>query len=128
MNTTNVTEKEARQETFVTFLSSGTSKQLRLSTVLEINNDWINPCSPKFIKLLKLPRVISVTYRNTPITSMSQRIYGTTSLWYLIVACSGYLHQHEIPNGENILLPDPISVATALKETAESNVGKTIII
>lgn len=115
-------------EKLYSFLSTGTYKPFRLSSILESSESWINPCNPKFIQLLKLPRTIEYTHNSEALTTVSKKIYGTTSLWYLILACSKYLHQDEIPNREIILLPDITSITTIIQEQVESRVGKTIII
>ena len=121
-------EKLENIEHFFTFLASTTHKPYRLSSTLQVEAGWINPCDPKFIKMLKLPRPIEYFYTGEAITSISHRVYSTTSLRYLVMACSGYLHPHEIPRNVSIQLPDPTNVDLVLQEPKESNIGKMIVI
>lgn len=109
-------------------ISTGYNKQTKLSSVLSSENSWVNPCNPKFIKLLRLARPIEHVYSGESVTYISAKYYGITALWYLVIACSGYLHQDEIPKGTSIFLPSSADIVTAISEPVESNVGKTIII
>lgn len=121
-------DKKFNLEAAHRFISSGVNEILRMSSVLRAEDGWINPCDPKFIKLLKLPRSIEYIHFGDSLTSVSGMYYKTTSLWYLVLACSGYLHPHQIPRNTSIFLPTRMNVLTALEEQPETNVGKTIII
>lgn len=125
--------KEAT-ENFIAFLSSKSYPDFRLDNVFDIymdyltNDYWIDPASPKFVQFLKLPRTVEYKHDGSAVTSISFKLYGTTSLWWLIISCSPYLHPHQIPTGEIIMLPDFMSIRTLVKEVVESNIGKEIII
>lgn len=121
-------EKEQAIEKALRTISSGYQKSYSLSSILRSDAGWTNPCDPKFITLLKLPRVVEYTYRGESITYASYKVFRTTSLWFLVVACSGYLHPHQIPRNAIINLPSVQSILTAIQAKVESNVGKTIII
>lgn len=121
-------DKQFNLEAAHKYISSGVNQDLRLSSVIRPENGWVNPCDVKFVKLLKLPRPIEYVHFGDALTAVSGMYYRTTSLWYLVLACSGYLHPHQIPRNTTIHLPTRVSVMTALEEQPKSNVGKTIII
>jgi len=80
-------------------------------------NIWIDVHDKKVMSLLKLPRNGLLTYNNSKsLTTHSNEAYGTTTLWWLIVMCSDYLHPHEIPTGTLIALPVLSDIQSAFKE------------
>ncbi len=67
---------------------------------------WVDLHNKLIMNLLKLPRDGELLYQNSkPITTHSQQFYGTTSLWWLIIACSDYVHPHCIPTNSTIKVP-----------------------
>jgi hypothetical protein len=53
-------------------------------------------------------------YDGMPITTISFRYTGTTSLWWVIVQYNGFLHPDEIPNGFKLKIPDLSDIKTKL--------------
>jgi hypothetical protein len=51
------------------------------------------------------PVSTSIIWDSTPITTISYRFYGTTTLFYAILMYNGYLHEHDIPRGAEIKIP-----------------------
>lgn len=92
---------------------------------------WVDPFDPRMVALLKLPRTQRVLYDGRfPITTFSSRVYGNTSLWMLVLLCSGYIHPHQIPANSYIRLPTVERVAALLNNSSESKglQGQTITI
>lgn len=101
------------------------------SEIGEDGEGWIDPFHPNITAILSLPRTIRIEYDgSTPLTTVSKNTYGNTSLWFLIQACSDYLHPHQIPKGAIILIPSSDAVVSYLKQTTEikGNQGKVILI
>lgn len=108
---------------------SFTLEKMLGSEVGEDGEVWIDPFNPNIMEMLSLPRTVRINYDgSTPVTTISKRIYGNTSLWFLIVACSDYLHPHQIPKGHIIMVPSGDAVVSYLKDTTENkgNQGKVI--
>lgn len=90
----------------------------------ELGEKWIDPLTPDFLRFLRAPYATKLhSYDGSlPITTLSYRYYGTTSLWYLILYANGYMHPHEIPSGAALKIPDPSQVSRlqTIKEVTKS--------
>ena len=116
------------QKTIYPNIASSSVPDLLLSEFLATEDYQISPFSKKFQKLLELPRPLRLEYLTlTPVTTYSYQIWGTSSLWYLIVACSDYNHPHEIPSKTLIYVPTLQSILGVIKtESSNSLAGKVI--
>jgi hypothetical protein len=68
-----------------------------------------------------------VFYGNVPLTTVVNRVYGTTSLLWLVVMYNGIIHPMEIPPGTIIRMPD-IAQINAYLNNVQSNNGKVVVI
>lgn len=83
---------------------------------------WVDLHSNLVMNLLKLPREGELIYHNAkPVTTHSQIYYNTVSLWWLIVACSDYVHPHCIPT--NTLIKVPVLNVISSYLSKDVNVG-----
>lgn len=113
-------------------LSTQTSKTYRFETLLQTyiaaDRAWVDPFSPKMMKLLDAPRTQFIVYDNAyPITSYSSKLYGISNLWHLIVSCSGYIHPHIIPRGHTFKVPTLEAIIRTMKEKEENLRGKVVV-
>lgn len=94
----------------------------------KFNMPWVDPLSTQFQRLARLNKktMESVKYDGQPITTLSYKTYGTTSLWYIILLVSGYAHPHEIPIGAKLLLPRIEDIDKILKQQPVSNRGRVV--
>jgi hypothetical protein len=117
-----------KQGAVYTSIATYTAPDVLLQNLLEGNSGLITPFGKKFTSILQLPRPIRVEYSNSkPVTTLSFEIWGTTALWPVIVACSDYIHPHEIPTGEVFYVPDVNGIISIIKsDSKESLSGKVI--
>tara|TARA_B100001146_G_scaffold152987_1_gene134468 strand:+ start:210 stop:590 length:381 start_codon:yes stop_codon:yes gene_type:complete len=110
-------------------IATHTAVDVLLSELLgKESNGYINPFGKRFEAILKLPRTVRLEYLNaTPVTTHAYNVWGTTTLWPVIVACSDYTHPHEIPNGTIIMLPESRLMLNILKEENPNSIANTII-
>lgn len=128
--------KPSELEPVYRVLSSHSHPDFRLGSLAQSytgadGQSWIDPMSPNLVKLLNLPRTDRYVYaKRKPLTTVSFEVYGNTSLWFLILSCTDYIHPHQIPIGEVILLPSVTAVGALLKETTDKKglQGKLVII
>lgn len=92
------------------------------------DQQWINIHSPKVMSLLRLPRTLPATFNNSiPVTTQSNKLYGTTSLWWLIIMCSDYVHPSCIPTGTIIMLPTAEQIQSQLVEETYNGLRGQIV-
>lgn len=110
-------------------LAAYSIKEIQQSFLFESSDsDWVNPFTELFKAIIKQPRSITMIYETSvPVTTQSAFIYGTMSMWTIIVACSGYLHPQQIPQGTKIRLPSLDAVYSVVKKERETLAGKTIV-
>ena len=93
---------------------------------------WVDPLSVKVHLLLEAKKTmmpIQLTEKK-PITTLSWELYGTTSMWAVILYLNGYMHPDEIPPGATLLVPSLASIDSlrAEAEIATSNYGKSFVV
>ena len=67
---------------------------------------WVDPLDPRLLKLLDGVKVYkTITWNGTPLTTLSQRFYGTTSLHFIFLMFNGFIHPQEIPMGTTLKVP-----------------------
>ena len=92
---------------------------------------WIDPLSDGITQLLRQSSKNYELYRHEgyPLTSVSYKFFGTTSLWYVILYINGYLHPDEISLGEELKIPD-LQIAQTLiaKQRAVSRTGEVVVV
>lgn len=117
------------------FFSTNSHSSFRFEHLLasytgEDDKAWVDPLDPDFMNLLKLPRTVRFEHKSEPLTTVSQKIYGNTSLWFLILCCTPYYHPHQVPRGEIIIVPSVDVLLSYFKDTTENkgDRGKVIII
>src|ERR1051325_8441577 len=101
---------EARQQALYEMFSTNIGFKYLIEQffgeISDANGKWIDIHDKRVMKILSLPRNGIIIYNNSiPVTTHSSKAYGTTSLWWLIVACSDYTHGHEIPTNTEIRIP-----------------------
>lgn len=106
---------------------------LSADTDSRFNLDWVDPLDPDLIERLRFKDedYDSFVYDGfTPMTSISYRAYGTTTLWFVIVYVNGYLNPLEIPNGVMLKLPKAEVLEKQLrrKTATEQLIGKVITV
>ena len=90
---------------------------------------WLNIHDKRVETLLKLPRSVNITYTGDKnVTTLSYETYGTTSLWWLIVTCSGYTHAHEIPYNTDISVPEFLVIQSTFEKVYTGLRNKVIVI
>lgn len=97
-----------------------------------VTGAWVDPITVDVQQLLELSKDTKpVQYtRGTKITTLSYQMYGTTSLWAVLLYLNGYQHPDEIPAGAVLNIPSKASLNRVLIEAREasSNYGKTFTI
>lgn len=128
--------KEEGIENALSYLATGRHPDFAQSNLMasyqgEDGRDWIDIADKTFVDLVSLPRTQRLVYDGVePLTTVSERIYGNTSLWILILACSDHIHPHQIGRGEIILLPSVVDITSlmARAEKTKGLQGQTVII
>lgn len=94
----------------------------------KFNKQWVDPLSPVLLKLRKLDKgaMQRITYTGQPITSLAYQLYGTTSLWYVLLLINGHAHPQEIPNGAVLYVPNLRDLEGLLKAPAKSLRGEVV--
>ena len=88
---------------------------------------WLNIHDKRVNTLLKLPRTGNLLYDTSlPVTTNCYNYYSTTSLWWLVVACSDYTHPREIPAQTIIPVPD-LQLIQSTFETAYTGLRNKVI-
>lgn len=83
----------------------------------KFNLPWIDGLNRKTLTKLKAldkRNMQSVVYDNQLITSISDKYYGTTSLWHIILYVNGILHPQEITRGGVLFIPNKKDIDTIL--------------
>lgn len=95
----------------------------------KFNKQWIDPLSPVFRQLRKLDKdaMQRFTYTGQPITSVAYQLYGTTSLWYVLLSVNGYAHPHEIPKGAVLYVPNLRDLEALLKAASTKSLRGEIV-
>ena len=65
------------------------------------------------------------TYSGEPITTLSYRITGNTTFWWVILMFNGFLHPDEIPIGTVLRIPSYTAVMQKLTDV-KSQTGKIV--
>lgn len=105
----------------------------RFTTVIEsatyLGGSWLDPFDPRIERLLSLVRTVEAEYDGTtPLTTVSQTVYGTTSAVWLILLFNGSVHPFELQRGP-IRLADPTSLDDAIKTIfGTRNAGQTVVV
>lgn len=90
---------------------------------------WVDPLTVDMQSLLNMTdtRTPIQWTSNMKITTLSYQVYGTTSLWAIILYLNGYSHPDEIPAGATLLLPSQSAIDSLKSDTQliESNKGKS---
>jgi hypothetical protein len=88
--------------------------------------DWLDPLDPMLTeRLSSIQSIGSMVYGGEPLTTLSYKLSGTTSNWWLILAFNGYLHPDEIPVGVEIDIPN-FAVAEKKKSSLEQRRLNTV--
>jgi len=124
--------RQERIDQELQIFSTQTNRNYRFETLLQsyiaADNTWVDPFSPKMMRLLNAPRNQFIIYDKAyPITSYSYKLYGTTNLWHLVVSCSGYIHPHIIPRGHTFKVPTLATIVATMKEKEENLYGKVVV-
>ena len=89
---------------------------------------WVDPLTPRFLKMLEL--VVTTTpleYNGSDhLTTISDRAYGTTSFWYVILYMNGFQHPDEIPSGTVLNIPTEDFVSRFLAEQRVDLTGELV--
>lgn len=97
------------------------------------NKPWVDPLDPELMSRLRFKESDMLDYAYdgvTPITNISYNLYGTTTLWYVIVYVNGLLNPLEIPGGTVLKVPkkDVLAEKFRKKTAQESRVGSVVVI
>lgn len=88
-------------------------------------SDYLDPAVNEGI-FDSIRTVQSIKYTGTPLTTIADAVYGTTTLWWVILQYNGYLHPDEIPNGAQLLIPSAAEVQAAFIKSQEKGRGKIV--
>lgn len=116
-----------------TAVSTNASVQHLWSRLLEEGEDtltgaWVDPLTLDMELLRNVSSLTPVQYvENTRITTLSYNLYGTTSLWAVLLYLNGYMHPDEIPPGATLLVPSLSDINDIMKKGSDlsSPIGKT---
>ena len=107
--------------------------KLDLSTTPDsrFNLQWVNPLDPDLLKRMQFndDEVDDYLYDGmTPITSIASSVYGTSTLWYVIVYASGFTNPLSVPGGTMLRVPKPLVLSEKMKKltTYEKQKGKVV--
>ena len=77
---------------------------------------WIDPLDPRLQDLISkaLPGA-TFKFKGEPITTISHKFYGNTTLYWLILTYNGYLFADDIPYGTDLKIPDISSIAKHIR-------------
>lgn len=92
------------------------------------NKAWIDPLSPEIQKIKRLNKseMRAVRFDGKPITTISTQIYGTTSLWWVLLLINGYAHPEEIQRGAVLLVPNISDITKIISVEAVSRRGTIV--
>lgn len=95
------------------------------------NYDWIDALSPELIRRMKFEESDLVPYAydgSKPITTIAYELYGSTTLWYVIVYVNGFIHPDEIPYGSKMMVPTTKALRAkfSTERALVSQRGKTV--
>lgn len=92
------------------------------------NKKWIDPLSPFIIKLRRLDKskMRQARYDGKPLTTISYQLYGTTSLWWILLLINGYAHPDEIQRGAVLLVPNAVDIQKVIQVDAKSRKGQIV--
>lgn len=134
MTGTDLATLQAEVEAVSTF---GQARFLRRTFLQQVENNlgtkWVDPLSPLYAKLLAT-EIETTPYTYTghePITTVCYKIYGTTSLWHVVLYVNGHMHPQEIPTGSVLNMPTLEFIERFVRdnlEQANSLVGTTEVI
>lgn len=93
---------------------------------------WVDPLTVDMSILLdssKLMSPVTIT-ENMPITTVSYNLYGTTSLWSVILYLNGFMHPDELPPGTTLIVPSRNAVDSIINKNKleQSNYGKQFVV
>lgn len=90
---------------------------------------WVDALHPSINFKFK-PRDLKVVVykRSIPLTSMSYEVYGTTSLWWLILRVNGIMHPDELNDGEKLKIPSLDAVKALILPSAPSLKGSVVTV
>ena len=87
-------------------------KLIRTNLMATVTNEnypyekWVDPLDSRLLNLLEGVKTFkTIIWNNTPLSTISYRIYGTTSLVNLILMFNGFLQPQEIPMGTELKIP-----------------------
>lgn len=126
-------QAEAATEALYRVLSTNSNPQFLLEKLIPKleyadGSVWIDPMHPQFERFLSLPRLNQFEYNSSmPITTQSFQIYGTTSLWWLILCCSEAVHPHCIPNKAVILVPTAQAIVAQIKKSMDRGIVGSVV-
>lgn len=94
-----------------------------------LGDEWVDPLDPNIINLVDKFKNSLEQYKyvaGLPMTTISYRLYGYTSAWWIILYLNGYMHENEISDGAMLRVPSAISMNAILREAAANNKGKEV--
>ena len=94
-----------------------------------LGDKWVDPLDPTITNLIDtlskdLEQIKYIV--GTPMTTISNQLYGYTSAWWIILYINGYMHSDEISDGAILKVPTAIAMNNVLRETAANNRGKEV--
>lgn len=105
-------------------------------TEIEIINNFqsektVDLLNPKLGKLINSLTIFSTRQyqTNEKIVNISYSVYGTTSLWWIIIIATGLIHPYEIPVGTLLYLPNLTELVEAINKLSDtSNKSRVVTI
>lgn len=92
-------------------------------------HSWVDALHPNMNFKFKKQDYKLVTYRRSiPLTTMSQEVYGTTSLWWLILRVNGVMHPDELNDGERLKVPSLDAIKSKVLPAIESKKGSVVTV
>lgn len=90
---------------------------------------WVDPLDPRLLKIFRgrIP-YSEFAYDGKPITTISYKFYNTTSLYWLILAFNGILHQQFIPDGAILKIPSLSYIQNRIEAAKVNNSGRVVTI
>lgn len=94
------------------------------------NKPWINPLSPELRAILRIPksRMRHFIYRGHHLPYVSNRLYNTTSLWFVLLMVNGLTHPQEIPPGFVMYYPSAQEMEKLVAKTVKSRKGEVVTV
>lgn len=92
---------------------------------IEVLN-FVNFKLAKVINKLNNSKIIK--YKGEPITTVSYREYGNTSLWWIIVMVNGAIFPDDLISGQDLVIPDLKELNQLLNSTSKNRAGQKVTV